>query len=74
MGTKEASPNGCAGLFTRLYFYRCRLKPLDVQFMKRLHSRVNIVPVIAKSDALTIEERKAFKARVRNAFVYLVEE
>ena len=33
--------------------------------MKRLDEFVNIVPVIAKSDTLTVEERDAFKARVR---------
>lgn len=32
--------------------------------MKRLHNCVNIVPVIAKADTLTIEERDAFKQRV----------
>ena len=40
------------------------LKPLDVEFMKRLHNYVNIVPVIAKADTLTLEERDAFKQRV----------
>ena len=40
------------------------LRPLDVEFMKRLHNCVNIVPVIAKADTLTIEERDAFKQRV----------
>ncbi|KAI8811053.1 Septin-domain-containing protein [Cladochytrium replicatum] len=40
------------------------LKPLDVEFMKRLCHRVNLIPVIAKSDTLTEEEIKAFKARI----------
>lgn len=40
------------------------LKPLDVEFMRRLHLRVNLVPVIAKSDTLTDEEIKQFKARI----------
>ncbi|OAJ36579.1 hypothetical protein, variant [Batrachochytrium dendrobatidis JEL423] len=39
------------------------LKPLDIEFMKRLAGRVNLIPVIAKSDTLTEEEIKAFKAR-----------
>lgn len=42
-----------------------RLKPLDVEFMKRLDKCVNIVPVIAKSDTLTLDEREAFKRRIR---------
>lgn len=40
------------------------LKPLDVEFMKRLHNCVNIVPVIAKADTMTLEERDSFKRRV----------
>lgn len=41
------------------------LKPLDIAFMKRVHTLVNLVPVIAKADALMLDEREAFKARVR---------
>lgn len=41
------------------------LKPLDIEVMKRLHTKVNLIPVIAKSDTLTDEEVTAFKARVR---------
>ena len=33
--------------------------------MKHLHGYVNIVPVIAKADTLTIEERDSFKQRIR---------
>ena len=32
--------------------------------MQRLHHCVNVVPVIAKSDTFTIEERDSFKKRV----------
>lgn len=32
--------------------------------MKRLHNCVNIVPVIAKADTMTLEERDSFKRRV----------
>ena len=31
--------------------------------MKKLHDVVNIIPVIAKADTMTIEERDAFKVR-----------
>lgn len=41
------------------------LKPLDIEFMKRLDHCVNIVPIIAKSDTMTVEEREAFKQRIR---------
>lgn len=41
------------------------LRPIDVEFMKHLHGFVNIVPVIAKADTLTIDERDSFKQRIR---------
>lgn len=41
-----------------------RLKPLDVQFMKAIHNKVNVVPVIAKADTLTLRERERLKRRV----------
>uniref|UniRef100_A0A8C6G4H6 Septin-9 n=1 Tax=Mus spicilegus TaxID=10103 RepID=A0A8C6G4H6_MUSSI len=40
------------------------LRPLDIEFMKRLSKVVNIVPVIAKADTLTLEERVYFKQRI----------
>ena len=42
----------------------CRLKPLDIEFMKQLHNLVNIIPVIAKADTLTPREVKALKIKV----------
>ncbi|XP_043221802.1 septin-7-like isoform X6 [Amphibalanus amphitrite] len=42
------------------------LKPLDVEFMKRLHDKVNIVPVIAKADTMTPEEITRFKRQILN--------
>ena len=43
------------------------LKPLDIEVMRRLHNKVNLIPVIAKADTLTDEEIASFKARVRSA-------
>ncbi|XP_041455163.1 septin-7-like isoform X5 [Lytechinus variegatus] len=40
------------------------LKPLDIEFMKRLHDKVNIIPLIAKADTLTPEECREFKKRI----------
>ncbi|KAL8372031.1 hypothetical protein RB595_001705 [Gaeumannomyces hyphopodioides] len=40
------------------------LKPLDIEVMKRLHTKVNLIPVIAKSDTLTDDEIVAFKHRI----------
>ncbi|KAJ8786926.1 hypothetical protein J1605_023181 [Eschrichtius robustus] len=44
--------------------FRSSLRPLDIEFMKRLSKVVNIVPVIAKADTLTLEERVYFKQRI----------
>ena len=41
------------------------LKPLDIEVMRRLHTRVNLIPVIAKADTLTDEEITMFKHRVK---------
>ncbi|KAK2006348.1 septin [Colletotrichum eremochloae] len=40
------------------------LKPLDIEVMRRLHTKVNLIPVIAKADTLTDEEIANFKARI----------
>lgn len=40
------------------------LKAIDITVMKKLSEVVNVVPVIAKSDSLTLEERELFKERV----------
>ncbi|TGO44712.1 hypothetical protein BCON_0472g00080 [Botryotinia convoluta] len=40
------------------------LKPLDIEVMRRLHTKVNLIPVIAKADTLTDEEIVAFKFRI----------
>jgi septin 7 len=40
------------------------LKPLDIEVMRRLHTKVNLIPVIAKADTLTDEEVTLFKQRV----------
>ncbi|KAG5878483.1 hypothetical protein JTB14_003169 [Gonioctena quinquepunctata] len=40
------------------------LKPLDIEFMKKLHNKVNIVPVIAKADVLTKKEMLKLKKKI----------
>lgn len=42
------------------------LKPLDVEFMQRLHDKVNIIPVVAKADTMTPEEIQLFKRQILN--------
>ncbi|KAL7325485.1 Septin spn4 [Mucor circinelloides] len=53
-----------------LYFIRPNghsLKSLDIEIMKRLGSRVNLIPVIAKADTLTPNDLQKFKENVREA-------
>lgn len=40
------------------------LRPMDIEFMKQLHHKVNIVPLLAKSDTLTPQEIAYKKGRI----------
>ncbi|WPB06293.1 Septin spn4 [Cercospora beticola] len=42
------------------------LKPLDIEVMKRLATRVNLIPVIAKADTLSPADLARFKHRIRS--------
>ena len=46
-----------------------RLKHIDIAFMRALHRKVNIVPIIAKSDTMTTKEKEEFKLQAREALV-----
>lgn len=51
-----------------LYFIRPTghsLKPIDIETLKKLSTRVNLIPVIAKSDTLSPTEISEFKQRIR---------
>ncbi|XP_038669808.1 septin-5-like isoform X5 [Scyliorhinus canicula] len=41
------------------------LRPLDVEFMKAVHEKVNIVPLLAKADTLTPAEASKMKPKIR---------
>uniref|UniRef100_A0A8I3WWM1 Septin 12 n=1 Tax=Callithrix jacchus TaxID=9483 RepID=A0A8I3WWM1_CALJA len=41
------------------------LRPLDIEFLQRLCQTVNVVPVIARADSLTMEERETFRRRIQ---------
>lgn len=41
-----------------------RLRQIDLEVLKRLHRKVNVVPVIAKADTLTTYEVKMLKDRI----------
>lgn len=50
-----------------LYFIRPTgqtLTAIDIEFMKRLSNKVNLIPIIAKADSLTIKELTEFKKNV----------
>ncbi|KAF6766397.1 septin [Ephemerocybe angulata] len=40
------------------------LREMDIELMKRLSPRVNVIPVIGKADSLTPSELKGFKKRI----------
>ncbi|SCZ90883.1 BZ3500_MvSof-1268-A1-R1_Chr1-3g02346 [Microbotryum saponariae] len=51
-----------------LYFIRPTghtLKSLDIEIMKRLGTRVNLIPIVAKADTLTPHDLAEFKQRIR---------
>lgn len=50
--------------------FECSLKPIDIVVLKKLSDVVNVVPVIAKADSLTLEERQAFKERIKEEFAF----
>ncbi|ORY90500.1 Septin-domain-containing protein [Syncephalastrum racemosum] len=60
----------CCLFFINPTGHAARLKPIDIVVLKKLSEVVNVVPVIAKSDSLTIEERKIFKQRIKAELVY----
>jgi septin 7 len=67
--TKIERPENIADNRVHLCFYFIAptghgLKELDIEFMKALQDRVNIVPVIAKADTLTHEEMAIFKQNI----------
>lgn len=45
------------------------LRELDIELMRRLSPRVNVIPVIGKADSLTPSELRGFKKRVSDALV-----
>ncbi|CAN3376021.1 hypothetical protein DIURU_003204 [Diutina rugosa] len=46
------------------------LRSLDIALMKQVHEKVNLIPVIAKSDTLTEEEIAEFKLRILDDLEY----
>lgn len=46
------------------------LRALDIAFMKQVHDKVNLIPVIAKADTLTDDEIVDFKRRILDDIKY----
>ena len=42
------------------------LREIDIELMRRLSPRVNVIPVIGRADSLTPQELKDFKKRVKS--------
>ena len=43
-----------------------RLKPIDLVCMKKLESKVNIIPIIARADTISKTELTKFKVSISN--------
>lgn len=41
---------------------------MDIELMRRLSPRVNVIPVIGKADSLTPSELRGFKKRVSGPY------
>jgi septin family protein len=50
----------------RIFSPFSRLKSIDLVCMKKLDTKVNIIPIIAKADTISKTELQKFKVRVRN--------
>jgi cell division control protein 11 len=42
---------------------------MDIELMRRLSPRVNVIPVVGKADSLTPGELRGFKKRVSLLFI-----
>ncbi|KAF9434176.1 hypothetical protein BGZ76_008441 [Entomortierella beljakovae] len=58
-GSKAHSVPTCA-----FYFVLYELKPIDILYMKLIHERVNLVPIITKSDTLSENDLWVLKKRM----------
>lgn len=47
-----------------LYFVLYDLKPVDIHFMKRIMRHVNLIPILAKADTLSINQLWKAKSRI----------
>jgi septin family protein len=52
----------CKGCMMLILWYS--LREMDIELMRRLSPRVNVIPVVGKADSLTPSELRGFKKRV----------
>ena len=45
------------------------MKQLDIVALKMLSTRVNVIPILAKSDSMTVAERSLFKELIRSQLI-----
>ncbi|CAF3425507.1 unnamed protein product [Rotaria socialis] len=64
LNRRNISDNRVHCLFYFISSFTRGLKPLDIECMKQLHHKVNIVPIIAKADALTPDELSQMKQNI----------
>ncbi|KAK3811913.1 MAG: hypothetical protein J3Q66DRAFT_372119 [Benniella sp.] len=58
-GSRAHSLPTCA-----FYFVLYELKPIDILYMKMIHERVNLIPIITKADTLSVNELWVLKKRM----------
>lgn len=51
-------------IFTNQIPQKKSLREIDIELMRRLSPRVNVIPVVGRADSLTPQELKDFKRRV----------
>ncbi|CAF0966536.1 unnamed protein product [Didymodactylos carnosus] len=64
LNRRNISDNRVHCLFYFISPFGRGLKPLDIETMKALHHKVNIVPIIAKADAFTLDELANMKQHI----------
>lgn len=58
--------DAACGVDAVLYFIAPhRLKKLDIEFLKRIHRRASVLPIISKADTMTVNELAEFRKEVQ---------
>ncbi|KAI9771899.1 MAG: hypothetical protein M1840_001669 [Geoglossum simile] len=58
------SGNGASQVDVVFYMILHRIKPVDLEYIKRLSTLTNVIPIIAKADTLEAAEIKSLKASI----------